>query len=223
MYVDDTGGAEETVTTDSMTVPGDGDADFEAEYNADLDADGAYEAAIAYHEDGSSDCYVDDDLDGTAEIHREFDEQGRQVAEARFDPEEGDWVAVDPDATRPAESSITAHAPDMPTDHAEAGMRAWMPPDGAEIRIPVPTIDSNDDGVLDTSVVEDADGTTYLFTDGDHDDDADYVMITYADGTIEAYEHHGGGEWTLVEPEEPVSSDESGGSKTDPAIVAALE
>lgn len=184
MYVDETGGAEEIVPTDHMTVPGDGDggADLEAEYDAGLDADGEYDASVAYHEDGTPDCYTGGDLDGTAEAHH-----------------------------------------DTPPDPAGTPMHAWMPPDGEEIRIPAPTIDSDDDGVPDTSVVADADGTTYLFTDGDHDGQADYVMITYADGAIEAYEHCGGGEWRLVEPEEPEGSDESGGSGTDPAIVAAFE
>jgi uncharacterized protein DUF6802 len=59
--------------------------------------------------------------------------------------------------------------------------------------------DSNNDGVNDTAIVTDQDGTTYAFTDADGDGDADEAVVIKSDGDVTVAENKGGNEWEVTE------------------------
>lgn len=96
MYIDESGGTDETVTTEEMTVTVDGE-EYEAELNFDLDADGVNDTTVI-HEDGGARAFVDSDADGDADQYVELDAEAHVVAEADYDATSGDWVAADSDA-----------------------------------------------------------------------------------------------------------------------------
>lgn len=201
MYVDETGGTEETVTSEDITVTVDG-TDYNAEMNADLNEDGQADSAVISNADGSKSVYVDTDGDKDADMYVEVDSSGQVVAEAQYDEASGEWVAVDPSA--PADSSSTdSSAPsDTPTsdESSTSGgdvMTAELP--SGEVQVGPATLDTNEDGINDTSVAEDPDGVTYYFTDADNDGQADYVVVVGPDGSTQALEHQGAGEWAPVE------------------------
>lgn len=219
MYVDETGGTEETVTSEEMTVTVDG-TEYAAELNADLDQDGTSDASVIDNADGTKSVFVDTDGDHAADQYAELSSTGEVVAEARFDESSGEWVALDPSApSGPPESGTPESTPtDTPTtdDSSTAGggvMTAELP--SGEVEVGPPTLDTNEDGVQDTSVAEDADGNTFYFTDVDNDGEADFVVVVGADGTTQALEHQGGGEWTQVEgASAPPSAPPSGVAET---------
>lgn len=185
MYVDDSGGSDETVTSEDVTVTVDGD-DYQVEKNVDLDHDGHVDAAVVDNADDTRSLYIDDDADGDADSYVELDEHGDVLAEARFDPGSGSWIAVDPshrDGTSTGEGGLTA---DMPQGRVEVGR---------------PTIDTDDDGVNDTAVSDDGDGNTFYYTDADGDGEADYVVVVEADGSTVALEHTGDGRWEQLDAE----------------------
>lgn len=203
MYVDETGGTEETVTAEEMTVTVDG-TEYTAELNADLDSDGASDTAVIDNADGSKSVYVDTDGDRDADQYAEVSSSGEVIAEAKFDEASGEWVALDPSApAEPPSSTPPSDTPtsDTPDDTSTAGgdvMTASLP--SGEVEVGPPTLDTNNDGVSDTSVAEDPDGNTFYFTDVNNDGEADYVVVVGADGSTQALEHQGGGEWSPVDP-----------------------
>lgn len=194
MYVDESGGTDETVTSEDVTVTVEGQ-DYEVEKNIDLDGDGDVDAALVDNPDGTRSAYIDDDADGDADSYVEVDERGNVLAEARFDERSGRWIAVDPSAPAGPEHTST----DTQTSDTSTGgsMTADMPQ--GEIEVGPPTIDTNDDGVNDTAVTEDAEGNTFYFTDANADGEADYVVVVEADGSTVALEHTGDGAWEPVE------------------------
>lgn len=192
MWVDETGATDTSDAagaTDEMTVTVEGE-EYSAEVNFDIDEDGVEDTAIIEHADGSGQAFVDSDGDGEADEYIKLDAQGQVVAHAEYDEASGDWVAVepggtgdqaDPDAQTGAGGTITADMPD------------------GEVEVGPATVDTNEDGVNDTAVVEDADGNTIAFTDSDGDGDADVAVIIDPNGESTVYEHTGDGEWTQVE------------------------
>lgn len=204
MYVDETGGTEETVTSEEMTVTVDG-TEYDAELNADLSGDGQMDAAVVDNADGTKSVYADTDGDQQADAYAEVDPSGNVVAEARFDEASGEWVAVDPSAAPPADgpSSAPPSTPDAPspdeTSTSGGDVITAELPSGEEVEVGPATLDTNGDSVNDTSVAEDPDGVTYYFTDADGDGEADYLVVVAPDGTTQALEHQGGGQWAQVE------------------------
>lgn len=201
MYVDETSGTEETVTSEDMTVSVDGH-DYQTEINADLNEDGHADAAVIANEDGTKSVYVDADGDQDADYYVEVDSSGQVIAEAQYDAASGQWVAVDPSAGDPGSNETQGSPQDSPTSEdtqtsSEPNMTAELA--GGEVEVGPTTVDTNEDGVNDTAVAEDADGNTYYFTDADNDGEADYVVVVGADGTNRALEHQGGGEWQPIE------------------------
>lgn len=205
MYVDETGGTEPTVTSnEEMTVTVDG-TEYATEMNIDLDHDGTPDAAVVNNADGSKSVYVDTDGDRVADEYAEVSATGELVAEARFDETTGEWGAVDPSlsgpAPEPTDGAEPAPAPEPADETSTVGggvLKAELP-DGQEVEVGTPTIDTNSDGVNDTAVSEDQAGNTYYFTDVDNDGEADYVVIVGQDGSTQALEHQGGGQWTKVD------------------------
>lgn len=222
MYVDETGGTEETVTSEEMTVTVDG-TEYTAELNADLDQDGSSDSAVIDNADGTKSVYVDTDGDNAADQYAEVSSTGEVLAEARFDEASGEWVALDPSAPaggEPTEDTSATPADTPTTDEsstAGGGVLTAELPSG-EVEVGPPTLDTNEDGVPDTSVAEDDNGTTFYFTDVDADGQADYVVAVSADGSTQALEHQGGGEWTPVEgASAPQSAPSSGVADTTAA------
>lgn len=218
MYVDETGGTDETVTSEEMTVTVDG-TEYSAELNADLDSDGTSDASVIDNADGSKSVFVDTDGDHAADQYAEVSSTGEVVAEARFDEATGEWVALDPSApTGPETGGPEATPTDTPTtdESSTAGggiMTAELP--SGEVEVGPATLDTNSDGVNDTSVAEDPDGNTFYFTDVDNDGEADFVVVVGSDGTTQALEHQGGGEWIAVEgASAPPSAPPSGQPET---------
>jgi len=202
MYVDETGGSEPTVTSNeelSVTVDG---TEYSTEMNVDLDQDGVTDASVVNNADGTKSIYADTDGDKVADEYAEISETGEIVAEARFDQASGEWVAVDPSlppGDEPGGDPAPAPEP-TPTDTSTAGggvMKAELP--SGEVEVGAPTLDTNSDGVNDTAVSEDQDGNTYYFTDVNNDGEADYVVVVGPDGSTQALEHQGDGQWKQVE------------------------
>ncbi|MQA60941.1 MAG: hypothetical protein GEU86_05495 [Actinophytocola sp.] len=201
MYVDESGGTDETVTSEEMTVTVDGE-DYQADMNADLNDDGVNDTAIVANEDGTRSVYVDSDADGEADHYAEVDSSGQVVAEAAYDDASGDWVAADPSLGGGSEGSESGQPGDTQTsDDTSTGtdgtMTAHLPK--GEVEVGQATVDTNEDGVNDTAVAEDPDGTTYYFTDVNGDGEADYVVVVESDGNTVALEHQGGGEWKQID------------------------
>jgi hypothetical protein len=87
------------------------------------------------------------------------------------------------------------------------------------------TYDTDADGVNDTVVVTDEDGTTYAFTDTDQDGEADQAVIIESDGDVTVAEHTGEDEWTTTEEGHIDSSGEyvpDSGSSSDTASSDAV-
>ncbi|MGH3516585.1 MAG: hypothetical protein ACRDQ7_04075 [Haloechinothrix sp.] len=201
MYIDESGGTDETVTTEEMSVTVDGE-EYSAELNFDLDEDGVNDTAVITEEDGTGRAFVDTDGDGDADQYVEFDTEGQVVAEAAYDASSGDWVATDPGSADPhgAETQTSASGP----------MTAELP--SGEVEVGPATVDTNHDGVKDTAVVSDDQGNTYHFTDVDGDGDADVAVVIGPDGSATTLEHQGGGEWVET------TTSEVGSSAAKPAV-----
>lgn len=201
MYVDESGGTDETVTSEEMTVTVDGQ-DYQADMNADLDDDGVNDTAMVANEDGTRSVYVDSDADGAADRYAEVDSSGQVVAAAEYDSASGEWVAADPSLGGGSDGGESGRPGDTQTsDDTSTGsggiMTANLPK--GEVEVGPATVDTNHDGVNDTAVTEDPDGTTYYFTDVNGDGEADYVVVIEPDGGSTALEHQGGGEWKQVD------------------------
>lgn len=210
MYVDESGGSDETVTSEDVTVTVDGQ-DYDVEKNADLDSDGHVDTAIVENADGTKSAYTDEDADGDADLYLEADELGNTVAEARFDEQSGEWIAIDPsaqgqpeDATGPTDTRTSDD-----TSRSDRPMTADMPQ--GEIDVGPPTIDTNEDGVNDTAVTKDDAGNTFYFTDVNSDGEADYALVVESDGSTATLKHTGDGEWERVDTGTTQTSEAHGG------------
>lgn len=197
MYVDESGGSDETVTSEDVTVTVDGQ-EYDVEKNLDLDGDGHVDGAVVHNDDGTKSAYVDEDADGDADIYLEGDEHGNTVAAARFDEQSGEWVAADPQvgATATSAPAETRTSQDTSTG-ADQTITADMPQ--GELDVGPATIDTNEDGVNDTAVTRDDEGNTYYFTDANRDGEADYALVVESDGTTAALKHTGDGRWERVD------------------------
>jgi hypothetical protein len=186
VWVDESGATDTTGTTgssDEITVSVEGE-EYVAEINFDIDDDGVEDTAIIEHTDGSGQAFVDADGDGQADEYLQLDTQGEVVTHAEFDEASGDWVSIDP-GTGDSNDTQTGAAGPMTADL----------PDG-QVEVGPATVDTNDDGVNDTAVVQDETGATTAFTDVDADGEADVAVIIDQNGDSTTYEHTGDGEWT---------------------------
>lgn len=190
MWVDENAGADPSGSTagaDELTVTVEGQ-EYSADINTDIDSDGVEDTAVLERPDGSVQAFGDSDSDGDADTYLKLDEHGDVVARAAYDEASGDWVATEPDGG--AGTGDTG-------DTGEAGeMSADLP--AGDVPLGPPTVDTNDDGVADTAVVQDDAGNTLMFTDVNGDGAADVVVVITSSGESTTYEHTGNGEWTPV-------------------------
>lgn len=186
MWVDDTAGDDPT-STDDMTITVEGE-EYSAEVNYDMSDDGIDDTAVIERSDGSYQVFVDEDGDGEADVYGKFDENGNLVAEAQYDDVDGTWVA--------AGDGGDVGGSDEPRTSSD-GMTADLP--SGEVAVGQPTIDTNNDGVADTAVVEDNEGNTLMFTDMDGDGEADVVVVVTPSGDSTTLEYTGDGEWVQID------------------------
>lgn len=203
MWVDDTAGDDPTgnsTGTDDMTITV-GEDEYSAEVNFDIDEDGVQDTAVIERDDGSTQAFVDEDGDGEADGYLKLDADGNLIAEAEYDEAGGEWVSTE-----------NGHdtGGDTDTRTSSGGMTADMP--SGEVAVGQPTVDTNDDGVADTAVVEDGEGNTMMFTDVDGDGEADVAVVITSSGDSTTYEHSGDGEWTEIDSPDVGSSYVTGGS-----------
>lgn len=209
---DDTYGDDTTDTStgdDDLVVEIDGET-YHTDENVDMDEDGQNDAAVVETEDGYL-AFADTDHDGTADVAVEYDADGNPVAGAEYDESTGEWVAEDvenlPAATGDGADDADGSGTDS-TDTTDTTDTTETSTDGESMTVDLPgedvdagpaTYDTNNDGVNDTAVVTDTDGTTYAFTDTDADGDADQAVIIESDGDVTVAEHTGDDEWTTTE------------------------
>lgn len=246
MYVDDDTAADTTDTTEDSTDYSDDSADtagqddltveidgeeYHAEENVDLDQDGQNDTAVVETGDGYL-AFADTDGDGTADVAVEYDSEGNPIAGAEYDESTGEWTEEDVESlptptgdgaddadgsgTDTTDTTDTTGTTDT-TDTSGDSMTVDMP--GEDVDAGPATYDTDGDGRNDTSVVTDADGTTYAFTDTDGDNEADQAVIIESDGDVTVAEHTGEDEWTTVEEghidaEGNYESDSTSGSST---------
>jgi hypothetical protein len=212
---DDTYGDDTTDTStgdDELAVEIDGET-YTAEENVDLDEDGQNDTAVVETEDGYL-AFADTDHDGTADVAVEYDADGNPVAGAEYDESTGEWVAEDVENLPPAsgggaddadgsgtEGTDTTETTDTTdtTDTSTSGEDISVDLPGEDVDAGPATYDTNNDGVNDTAVVTDTDGTTYAFTDTNGDGAADQAVIIESDGDVTVAEHTGEDEWTTTE------------------------
>ncbi|HEX2132022.1 MAG TPA: DUF6802 family protein [Actinophytocola sp.] len=233
MYVDDDTTTDDTTATDTdagqdeLAVEIDGE-EYAVEENYDMDGDGHNDTAVVQTESGEAMAFADTDGDGTADVAVQYDENGNVVAGAEYDESTGEWQAESveslptptgdgaDDATGSSDTDTGAtDVSDTSTDTSTGGssggssdgsMTVDLP--GEDVDAGPATYDTDGDGTNDTSVVTDAEGTTYAFTDTDADGDADQAVIIEQDGDVTVAEHTGEDEWTVVEEGE-ISADGS--------------
>ncbi len=225
MYVDDDTTTDDTTTEDTtdttdtdtgqdeLTVEIDGE-EYTAEENTDLDGDGAHDTAVVETEDGYL-AFADTNADGVADVAVQYDEDGNVVAGAEYDATTGEWTAEEveslPTPTGDGADDSTGSSDDTTDTTDTSGTDEYDDTSGAggeNISVDMPggdvdagpaTYDTDNDGVNDTAVVTDADGTTYAFTDADGDGVADQAVIIESDGDVTVAEHTGEEEWTTTE------------------------
>jgi hypothetical protein len=226
-YSDDTSTA---TGDDELTVEIDGE-EYVAEENVDLDQDGQNDTAVVETEDGYL-AFADTDGDGTADVAVQYDEDGNPIAGAEYDETTGEWTEEDVaslptptgDGADDADGSGTDSTDTGSTDYSDdssstGGESITVDMPGEDVDAGPATYDTDGDGTNDTSVVTDADGTTYAFTDVDGDGEADQAVIIESDGDVTVAEHTGEDEWTTTEEGHIDSSGEyvpdSGASSSD--------
>jgi hypothetical protein len=155
---------------------------------------------MTVHVDGADDTaeanYVDHDAvndtaivdDGVADQYAVLDASGHMVDEATYDAASGQWV----ESGGPHDGG-DGHAGDQQSG-AGGMIHADMPK--GEVEVGAATIDTNNDGVNDSAVVDTKDGGTIAFTDTNGDGEADIAVEIDASGHATTYEHTGKGEWT---------------------------
>ncbi|WP_199440529.1 hypothetical protein [Umezawaea beigongshangensis] len=184
MYIDENGGADGEL---KVTVE---DEDYTAEATYDLDDDGVNESAVVETDDGGHLAFSDTDDDGVADLMSTYDENGQLVSQAKFDEDDGEWVAVDP-------SDSGDDRREQRTNTGDDSTIVVTSEDGSKEVGPA-TEDTDGDGRADTAVVRDDDGDTWLFTDADGDGDADLATEITSEGDVTMSERDGDG-WTEVE------------------------
>lgn len=221
MYVDDDTTTDDTTSDtdtdttaqDDLTVEIDGE-EYVAEENYDMDQDGDNDTAVVETEDGYL-AFGDTDGDGVADVAVQYDDEGNVVAGAEYDASTGEWTAEEvetlptptgdgaddadgsgADTTDTTDTSGTDEYDDTSTTEGE-NISVDLP--GEDVDAGPATYDTNNDGVADTAVVTDADGTTYAFTDTNQDGEADQAVIIESDGDVTVAEHTGEDEWTTTE------------------------
>lgn len=202
MWVDESGGAdtaEGTGTSDDMTVTVEGE-DYSADVNFDINEDGTDDTAIVEHDDGSAQAFIDNDGDGNADEYIVLDQQGNATQHATFDDASGDWVEADPGGGTGEDTGTQAGA---------GGTITADMPDG-DVEVGPATVDTDHDGVNDTAVVEQQDGSAIAFTDVDGDGQADVAVVIAPDGSSTTLEHTGDGEWTETDGSSGASSGSEG-------------
>ncbi|RCW47124.1 hypothetical protein DFQ14_101468 [Halopolyspora algeriensis] len=192
MYVEDTGAGDGDI---QITVEG---AEYTAEANVDLDGDGIDDTVATMTDDGFV-AYTDADVDGGADVVRTFGPEGTVLDQARYAQDRGLWISEQP-------------------QHPVAGRAGREPmvvdtPQG-ERRIGPATEDTDDDGRLDTTIV-DTGGGRMLVTDIDGDGTADQAVEVDSTGEVTVAQHTGDGQWTVVE-EGGIARE--GGRAPDPAV-----
>jgi uncharacterized protein DUF6802 len=222
VYVDDDTTTDTTDTTDDTTDTSTGDdeltveidgEEYTAEENYDTDQDGENDMAVVETEDGYV-AFADTDHNGTADVAVEYDADGNVVAGAEYDESTGEWTeedveslptpsgggADDADGSGADSTDTTEASTDDTADTSASGESMVVDMPGEEdIDAGPATYDTNADGVNDTSVVTDEDGTTYAFTDTDNDGEADQAVVIESDGAVTVSEETGDGEWTVTE------------------------
>lgn len=211
MWVDENAGDDPTGTisdAEDMTVTVEGE-EYSADINMDINDDGVEDTAVLERPDGSVQAFVDEDGDGDADGYIQLDEQGDVVARASYDEASGAWVATPggDDDTGDTQTSSSAMTADLPS---------------GDVTVGAPTVDTNDDGVADTAVVEDDAGNTMMFTDVDGDGAADVVVVVTASGESTTYEHSGDSEWTRVGGSSDAGGQYSAGERSDGAGVTSV-
>ncbi|MGC7093351.1 DUF6802 family protein [Amycolatopsis lurida] len=209
MWVDESGGTDttDTAAADEMTVTVDGE-EYTADVNFDMDEDGVNDTATIETDDGGVQAFVDTDADGDADEFIELDAQGEVVSHAAYDEATGDWVDVGSGGTTGDDTD-----PGTQTG-SEGGITADLPE--GEVEVGPATVDTDNDGVNDTAIVEDSSGNTIGFTDVDGDGDADLAVVIDSSGASTTYEHTGDGEWTETGSSNLVG-DSGGASASDAA------
>ncbi|NIJ15050.1 hypothetical protein FHU38_005458 [Saccharomonospora amisosensis] len=205
MWVDESGATDATDatgTSEELTVTVEGE-EYSADINFDIDDDGVNDTAVIEHADGSGQAFVDNDGDGAADEYIALDANGDLVAHATYDEASGDWVSVEPGGSGDSGESQTGAGGTITADLPEG-----------DVEVGPATVDTDHDGVNDTAVVEDSDGTTMAFTDEDGDGQADIAVMIDADGGSTVYEHTGDGEWTETDGSAPGSDEAWGGFDT---------
>ncbi|MBN6035711.1 DUF6802 family protein [Amycolatopsis sp. 195334CR] len=189
MWVDESGGTDttDTAAADEMTVTVDGE-EYTADVNFDMNEDGVNDTATIETDDGGVQAFVDTDADGDADEFIELDAQGEVVSHAAYDEASGDWIDVSSGGT-PGDDTD----PGTQTG-SEGGITADLPE--GEVEVGPATVDTDNDGINDTAIVEDSSGNTIGFTDVDGDGDADLAVVIDSSGASTTYEHTGDGEWT---------------------------
>lgn len=190
MWVDESGGTDTTNTTasaDEMTVTIEGE-EYALETSVDLNEDGISDTGVVETEDGVL-AFTDTDGDGDADLVAEIDAGGNVLSMAEYDDASGDWREIEnPGATPPGGT------PDSTDTGSTAPMTADLPE--GETQVGPATVDTDNDGVNDTAVVQDDSGNTIGFTDVDGDGQADQAVVIDAQGNATSLEHTGDGEWT---------------------------
>ncbi|AXB46340.1 DUF6802 family protein [Amycolatopsis albispora] len=189
MWVDESGGTDttDTAAAEEMTVTVDGE-EYTADVNFDMNEDGVNDTATIETEDGGVQAFVDTDADGDADEFIELDAQGEVVSHAAYDEASGDWVDI-------SSGGSTGDDTDPGTQTgSEGGITADLPE--GEVEVGPATVDTDNDGVNDTAIVEDSSGNTIGFTDVDGDGEADLAVVIDSSGASTTYEHTGDGEWT---------------------------
>jgi hypothetical protein len=209
---------------DELTVDIGGE-EYVVEENVDFDGDGANDTAVVTTEDGGAIAFADTDGDGVADVAVEYDANGDIVVGAEYDETTGEWHEEDVEnlpsptgdgaddastggtggTTEPTDDTGTTDdsfdddtppAEDAGYEAGEDDMTVDLP--GEDVDAGPATYDTDGDGTNDTAVVNDTDGTTYVFTDTDGDGEADEAAVVTPDGDVTIASHTGEDEWTVV-------------------------
>jgi hypothetical protein len=180
VYIDENGAADAEL---KVTVE---DEEYTADVTFDLDHDGVNDSAVVETDDGGHLAFTDSDGDGDADLMSTFDKDGNLLSQARFEENSGEWVAVDPnDSHEQKTNSSPSQTIVVDTDEGDRNVGKA-------------TEDTDGDGKVDTAVVRDDDGDTWLFTDKNGDGRADVATEITRSGEVTMSEHRGD-DWVEVE------------------------
>jgi hypothetical protein len=176
----------------------DGTADDSGELNIDVDGheyaeqenfsydhDGVVDSVAVDTADGGQLVYSDGDHDGTADLVTEYDQHGDVTQQAHYDDASGRWI----DSTGDTGLAAVSHGTGTVTVDTPAG----------EVNIGPATVDTDNDGTPDTTVVHDANGDTILYTDSHGTGQADVATELTPDGQVITADHTGEHEWAQTQ------------------------